>query len=82
MPAKRMPPPSLKSVKVRHGRSFTFGLLYFRSRTHVVLLNNLVDSADLGPLRHVRKNYIENEATIAVIPVTPDVEIIQLEPEQ
>jgi hypothetical protein len=46
----------------------TFGLLYFENERVVVLLNNLVQEADLGPIKYFCNKHVEPEATIVVIP--------------
>lgn len=36
--------------------------------THVVLLNNLREGADLGPVKPIRRRHLEPEADIRVVP--------------
>jgi hypothetical protein len=44
------------------------GLLYLENERVIVLLNNLVEKADLGPIRYIRDEHIEPEASITIIP--------------
>jgi hypothetical protein len=44
------------------------GIDYLDNERVLVLLNNIVDRADLGPLQTVRHNHVEPEADILVIP--------------
>jgi hypothetical protein len=46
----------------------TCGFLFMRNDRFLVLLNNLSQEADLGPLRSVRDKQIHPEADILVIP--------------
>ena len=46
----------------------TIGVLYFENERVVVLLNNLVQNADLGPIKYFRDKHVEPEATIVIIP--------------
>lgn len=57
-----------KIVTVRRKGSITVGRLYFKTTTHVVLLNNVLEQADLGRLRQQRKRHFEPEADVIVIP--------------
>ncbi len=44
------------------------GFLYMKNERVVVLLNNVVSTADLGPLKSVRRNHVDPEAYIRVFP--------------
>jgi hypothetical protein len=46
----------------------TIGYLYLENERFIVLLNNLVQKADLGPIKYVRNKHIEPEATMIIIP--------------
>jgi hypothetical protein len=58
----------LPIVAVRTAHSATIGLLYFKTTTHVVLLNNLLAGTDLGRLRRVVDSHYSHEADITIIP--------------
>ena len=55
-------------VAVRRKRSVIVGQLFMRTRTHIVLINNVLQAADLGRLRHRRVRHFDPEATVIVIP--------------
>ena len=65
------------TVIVKTKRISTIGLMYFKTSTHIVLLNNVVEKAELGRLRQLRKRHVEPEATVVVIPRV-DVERIEV----
>jgi len=44
------------------------GSFYFQTTSHVVLLNHVVGTAYLGPLRARRNVHLEPEADITVVP--------------
>ncbi|GIK58511.1 MAG: hypothetical protein BroJett015_41740 [Chloroflexota bacterium] len=44
------------------------GLLYFENERVVILLNNLIEKAGLGPIKFVRNEHIEPESSIIIIP--------------
>jgi hypothetical protein len=46
----------------------SIGYLYFENERVVILLNNLIEKADLGPIKYVRNEHIEPEASIMIIP--------------
>jgi len=58
----------LPTVVVKTARSETIGFLYFKTSTHVVLLNSLLQGADLGPLKGVVDRHYSHEADITIIP--------------
>ncbi len=60
--------PEKQFVSVRRKNSVTVGQLYFKTATHVVLLNNVLQQADLGRLRQRRTRHFEPEADVIVIP--------------
>jgi len=43
-------------------------MLFMRNKRVVVLLNNLCEGAELGPLSPVRDHQVDPEASICVIP--------------
>jgi hypothetical protein len=43
-------------------------LLYFENEHSVVLLNNVTEEADLGPLKSIRRRHIEPEADVSIFP--------------
>jgi len=45
------------------------GFLYTKNERVVVLLNNLVEGADLDPLYNIRYKYVEPEADMIIIPI-------------
>jgi hypothetical protein len=58
----------LPVVVVKRKNSKIVGQLYFKTTTHIVLLNNVVQQAELGRLRQIRKRHIDPEANVIVIP--------------
>lgn len=59
----------MKWVAVKQKSSIvTIGLLFFQSDEHIVLLNNVLKGAHLGPLRNHRRRHYEPEAHIVIIP--------------
>jgi hypothetical protein len=69
----------LPIVAVRTAHSTTIGLLYFKTATHVVLLNHLLAGTDLGHLRRVVGSHYSHEADITIIPSAEvaDIELIE-----
>lgn len=59
---------SLRACEVLDGKSSYIGFLYMQNERVVVLLNNLVADADLGPLQSIRRKHIEPEADILILP--------------
>jgi len=57
------------------GREESIGLLYFQNERVTVLLNGIVDSTDLGPLKNLHKKYTDFEAHMIILP-TSEVEIV------
>ncbi len=54
---------------VHHNGKFkSIGLLYFENERVVILLNNLTNKADLGPIMDICNDYVEPEASIMIIP--------------
>ena len=51
------------------------GAFYFKTDTHVVLLNNIVERADLGSLSVRRDRHFEPEADVIVLPIDADTTI-------
>ncbi len=62
---------------VRTRRGWVAGMLYFQTRRHVILVNHISDRTDLGPLRRLRREHLEPEATVHVIP-REDVQAIDI----
>lgn len=60
----------LPTVVVKTARSRTIGFLYFKTSTHVVLLNHLLQATDLGPLKGVVDGHYSHEVDITIIPAT------------
>ena len=59
----------LPICRVNHsGRWSSIGLLYLENKRVVILLNHLVEKADLGPIKYVRNEHVEPEASIIIIP--------------
>jgi hypothetical protein len=59
----------LRVCRVHHNdRWHSIGLLYLENERVVVLLNHLMKKADLGPIKYVRNEHIEPEASITIIP--------------
>ena len=50
------------------GHTLYWGVLYMENERVVVLLNNLAEKADLGPLQDIRRDHIEPEADIVILP--------------
>lgn len=50
------------------GRHQRMGFLYMQNDRVVVLLNDLVERTDLGPLQSIRHHHIEPEADIWICP--------------
>ncbi len=69
----------LKSCCVHHSGGLSVGLLYIENERVVVLLNNLVEKADLGSIRFIRDEHIEPEASIIIIPRSQitDLQVLQ-----
>ena len=66
---------NLRPVTVQTTKSLVAGMLYFRTRRHVVLLNNKVVGMGLGPVRSLVKNHYSHEADIVVIPTSDVVRV-------
>jgi hypothetical protein len=60
----------LAPVEVKTDSSKIIGFLYFKTSTHVVLLNNLLRQVDLGPWKRIVDKHHVHEADITIIPVT------------
>ena len=67
----------IKMVNIRHhaqpcvvidGQFKHVGFLYMKNERVIVLLNNIVEKADLGPLQSIRNVHIEPEADILILP--------------
>jgi hypothetical protein len=58
----------LRPVVVRAGAVMHMGLLLFETNKFIVLLNNMVEGADVGPLRSVRTEQFEPECDVLVLP--------------
>ena len=58
----------LQSSLVLAGSLTHIGFLYMQNDRVVILLNNLAEKADLGPLRRTKHNHIEPEADILILP--------------
>ena len=58
----------LQACVVLDNKSVYYGFLYMQNERIVVLLNNLVDNAELGPLQNIRREHIEPEADILILP--------------
>jgi len=57
----------------------SIGFLYFKNDRVVILLNDLTNKANLGPIKDICNNYVEPEASIMIIPrdQVMDIEILQ-----
>jgi len=62
-------------VAVHRKGSIVLGWMYFKTKTHIVLLNNVVGAAELGRFRQQREQHIDSEAEITVIPRTDVVRV-------
>ena len=60
--------PSNQACMVRIGRGLIIGMLYFQTPQHVVLINGLNSRADLGHLRPLRREHVDSESSVTVIP--------------
>lgn len=59
----------LQTCEVRTTSGWShIGLLFTHNERVVVLLNNIVNKAYLGPLQNIRHKHIEPEADILVLP--------------
>jgi hypothetical protein len=65
----------LKSVMVKDGGTQHAGALLFETSDFIVLLNNMIDTTDVGPLRLVRSEHIEPECDVLVLPRTPSMSV-------
>ena len=62
-------PHYLPACRVHHNAGqYSVGLLYLENERVVILLNNLIENADLGPIKSIRIEHIEPEASITIIP--------------
>ena len=59
---------TLQPCCVVAGRTSYCGVLYMENERVVVLLNNLAEKAYLGPLQDIRRDHIEPEADIVILP--------------
>jgi hypothetical protein len=60
---------SLPSCVVHHSNGWkSIGMLYFKNKRVVVLLNHLSGGVDLGKIKNFRNKHIEPEASIMIIP--------------
>ena len=59
---------TLRPCCVFAGRTRHIGFLYMKNERVVVLLNNLAEKADLGPFQSIRRDHIEPEADILILP--------------
>ncbi len=58
----------LEICEVRTSSEVIIGMIYLATPRQFVLVNHLSSGADLGPLRTIRREHIEPEAFIQVIP--------------
>ncbi len=58
----------LQTCEVVTDRFSTLGSLYMKNKRFLVLLNNIRGTADLGPLRRIRREHTEPEADVLVLP--------------
>ncbi len=67
---------------VSDGQFKHIGYLYMENERVIVLLNNIVEKADLGPLQSIRNVHIEPEADILILPrgQIEMIETLELEP--
>jgi hypothetical protein len=54
--------------EVRTKDFVSVGALFMETTTHIVLLNNVREGLDLGPVRPVRAQHMDPEADVWVIP--------------
>ena len=60
---------SLPTCVVHHSNGWeSIGMLYFKNKRVVVLLNHVCGGADLGKFKHFYNKHIEPEAEIMIIP--------------
>ena len=59
---------ALQPCVVLGNKSVYTGFLYMQNERVVILVNNLVDNAELGPLQNIRRKHIEPEADILILP--------------
>ncbi len=67
----------LRSCVVRLKRGWIIGLLFMENERVVVILNDIRSAADLGPLKPIRREHIDPEANVWVLP-RDQVEEIQI----
>ena len=58
----------LNAYMILRGKEEHLGLLYLRNDRVIVMINNVRDAADLGPLKSFRSQHCEPEADIKVFP--------------
>lgn len=63
--------------EVQTGNIRRIGFLYIRTSSVVVLLNNVIEYADLGPIQSIRDLHYIPEASICVIPTNDVTKIIK-----
>ena len=68
MTTRNKPVRRLRPVLVRVGVTMHTGFLLFATSKFIVLLNNMVKGADVGPLKSVRMKQIEPECDVLVLP--------------
>jgi hypothetical protein len=61
----------LKLVVVKAGEVMHTGFLLFKTSEFIVLINNMTKGTDVGPLRPIRKEQIEPECDVFVLPRSP-----------
>jgi hypothetical protein len=63
--------------EVHTGSIHHIGFLYVKTSSVVVLLNSIVDGADLGPMQSIRDLHYIPEASICVIPTGDVTRIVE-----
>jgi len=61
-------PTNLPSCIVRTRQGFISGMLFLQTKNHIVVVNNVSEKTNLGPLQRLRREHLDPEATVVVIP--------------
>lgn len=67
----------MNACRIRGEAYERVGFLYMQTEHFVILLNNVVKGADLGSLQLLRKQQVEPEADITILPKS-DIKEIEL----
>jgi len=61
--------PTIELTMKHKGRQFKFlGILFAKTKEHLIVLNNVVGGANLGRLKKLRKEHLNPEADIYIFP--------------